>query len=103
MQQEQQYIEEAAVRRNNRLLRRLTRVLRQRVQNGKIYADGLFFQLCSTHPEAEQAMRRIWQEGGFQPPCGPDDYREIVETSIRALKAYREVAPSGPPVCKSAT
>lgn len=95
-------IEDSAVRRNNRILRRLTRLLRQRVQNGKGYADELFVQLCATNPAAEYAIRRIWQEGGFQPPCGPDDYEEIVETCIRALRAYREAA-SEPTVCVAAT
>jgi hypothetical protein len=102
MQLCEQQIEDSAVRRNNRVLRRLTSLLRQRVQNGKVYADELFFQLCATNPAAEQAIRTIWQEGGFQPPCGPDDYDEIVDTCIRALKAYREAA-SGPAVCESAT
>jgi len=86
----------SAVRQNNRVLRRVVRALRARVQTSKAYQDALFVELCGTSPAAEQAMRRLWEEGGFQPPCGPEDYDAIVDTAIRALKAYRAVADEKP-------
>lgn len=85
-------IEDRVVRQNNRRLRRLNSKLRRQNQEGREYADELFFALCSTNPAAGAAIRTIWQEGGFQPPCRPDDYEEIVETCLRALKLYREAA-----------
>lgn len=83
---------QSVVRGHNRLLRRIVRTLRGRLQTNKAYQDALFLELCNSSPAAELAMREIWEKGGFQPPCGPDDYDEIVDTCIRALKAYREVA-----------
>lgn len=83
---------QSVVRGHNRTLRRIVSTLRRRIENGKVYTDGLFIELCNTKPVAEQAMRRLWEEGGFQPPCGPEDYEEIVETALRALKTYRAVA-----------
>ncbi len=83
---------DSAVRRNNRVLRRLNRVLRSRVEKGKSYADNLFLQICASTPLAEMAIWRLWKEGGFESSCSPEDYQEIVDTSIRALKAYREEA-----------
>jgi hypothetical protein len=95
-------IEESAVRQNNRRLRFLNGKLRRQVQENREHADALFYELCDTSPAAEAAMWTIWQEGGFQPPCRPDDYQEIVDTCLRALKLYREEA-TQPAVCESAT
>lgn len=83
---------QSVVRGHNRTLRRIVSTLRQRVQNQKTYQDALFIELCGTSPAAEIALRRLWEEGGFQPPCGPEDYEEIVDTAIRALRAYRAAA-----------
>lgn len=93
-------IEDSAVRQNNRRLRRLNGKLRRQIQDNREHADDLFNELCETSPAAEAAIRTIWQEGGFQPPCSPDDYDEIVDTCLRALKLYREEA-NQPAVCNS--
>lgn len=83
---------QSVVRQHNRVLRSVIRTLRKRVRRGDAAADALFVSLCETNPAAEQAMRRLWEEGGFQPPCRPEDYEYIVDVSIRALRAYRETA-----------
>ena len=83
---------EGVVRRQNRILRRIVSSLRKRVKKEGELSDSLFATLCESNPAAALALRRLWEEGGFQPPCGPEDYDEIVDVSIRALKAYREMA-----------
>jgi hypothetical protein len=73
--------------------------LRATIRNGQEQADALFIALCETDPSAENAMRKLWEEGGFAPPhslegypFGPKDYGEVVETCLRAMKAYRKAA-----------
>ena len=84
--------EQSVVRLHNRALRSVNRGLRRQVERLKTHSDDLFIALCDTDVAAVQAMRRLWEEGGFQPPCGPEDYQEIVDVSIRALRAYRDTA-----------
>jgi len=92
---------QSVVRRQNRTLRRIVSSLRKRVRREGERSDTLFAALCETSPAAELSLRRLWEEGGFQPPCGPEDYDEIVDVSIRALKVYREMA-QGPTKSTSA-
>jgi hypothetical protein len=81
---------QSVVRGHNRLLRRIVRTLRGRIHTNKAYQDALFVELCNTSPAAELALRRLWEEGGFLPPCGPEDYDEIVDKAIAALCFRRE-------------
>lgn len=89
----------SVVRQQNRALRTIVRRLRATVRNGQEHSDEMFVALCDTDPSVENAMRRLWEEGGFAPPrspegypFGPSDYEEVVETCLRALKAYRQAA-----------
>lgn len=93
---------QSVVRGHNRMLRRIVHTLRARIHTNKAYEDALFIELCNTSPAAEQELRRLWEEGGFQPPCGPEDYQEIVDVSIRALKAYRDTADNTASRCPEA-
>lgn len=83
---------QSVVRGHNRTLRRIVGILRSRLQTNKSYQDALFVELCNSSPAAAVALRRLWEEGGFQPPCGPEDYEHVVDVSLRALKAYRDTA-----------
>lgn len=81
---------QGVVRMHNRALRRIVRNLRKVLQRNRIASDEVFEVLCETDVAAEQAMRELWERGGFQPPIGPQDYPEIVELAIRALAEYRD-------------
>ena len=97
MNQEQELHDDRSVTRlHNRALRSVNRGLRRLTERLQAHSDDLFIELCNTDVAAQYAMRRLWEEGGFQPPCGPEDYDEIVETSIRALRAYRDAQASEP-------
>jgi hypothetical protein len=86
--------QELVIRHHNRALRRVNKILRTSHKVAREYNDTLFKELChaDVNQEAALALRRLWEEGGFDPPCGPEDYDIIVDTSIRALKAYRDEA-----------
>jgi 8-oxo-dGTP pyrophosphatase MutT (NUDIX family) len=75
---------QSAVRHNNRVLRRIVRTLRARIETNKTYQDALFIELCGTSPAAELALREIWEKAGLD--CSPDDYHTIVEKAVAAFK-----------------
>lgn len=82
--------QELVIRNHNRVLRGVNKALRKAQSLRQEYNDALFRELCNTESNhnAELALRRLWEEGGFQPPCGPEDYETIVDTCLRALTAY---------------
>lgn len=77
------------VRRHNRILRRITKILRRRIVHGAAYTDEVFTALCETNPAAEQAMRELWGSGEFD--CGPQDYEFLVKHSIYAVRKLNEI------------
>lgn len=81
--------ERDVVRLQNRALRMVVRGLRRKTERVQAHSDTLFVALCESDMAAGRAMRRLWEEGGFQPPCGPEDYQEIVDTAVRALQILR--------------
>jgi hypothetical protein len=85
---------ELVIKNHNRVLRRVNKALRSSHRITQEYNDTLFKELCHAdkNQEAALALRRLWEEGGFQPPCSPEDYDTIIDVSIRALKAYRDTA-----------
>lgn len=82
--------QELVIRHHNRALRRVNKALRKSQVVTQEYNDALFVELCNTESNhnAELALRRLWEEGGFQPPCSSEDYETIVDTCLRALRAY---------------
>jgi len=76
-------------RRHNRALRSVNRQLRRARERDKQETDEIVAALFDAPTEAETELWRLWHEGGFQPPTGPEDYREIVDVALRALKACR--------------
>lgn len=81
----------SVVRQQNRALRTIVRRLRATVQNGRERTDELFVALCDTDPSAEQAMRKLCEEGGFAPRSA-EDYDAVVEACLSALRAQKQVA-----------
>jgi hypothetical protein len=72
------------VRRHNRILRKVHKVLRRNLQQKQEHADNIFVELCSNN-EAQLAMEKLWALGGIQDICGPQDYDKIVDTCLSRL------------------
>jgi len=79
-----------ATRHHNRVLRTVNKSLRRKSERLGAKADELFTALCEVDVQAQEALRELWERGGFQPPIGPEDYTIIIERSIAALKFQRE-------------
>lgn len=79
--------EQDVVRKHNRVLRRVVSKLRKSIERHRHTEDKLFRALCDTNPAAEEAMRELWESGQFT--CGPQDYNQIIEQAVAALRAMR--------------
>jgi hypothetical protein len=77
------------VRKHNRVLRRITHLLRTRLRMRDECADEMFTALCETNPAAEQAMGELWGSGEFD--CGPQDYKYMIERSIEAVRRLNKI------------
>ncbi len=78
----------SVVRHHNRTLRKVNKALRTAHRLTQEYNDSLFTELCDSSTEAERALRRLWEEGGLESLCSPEDYDTIVNTAIKALELY---------------
>lgn len=76
------------VRRQNRALRKIHKVLRSAVKSSKEYSDELFTELCNLDHPAIEALERIRFEGDLK--CEPDDYEYIIFECLQALKEIKE-------------
>ena len=80
---------QSVIRKHNRILRRITKILRLRVRHGDERADEIFTALCGTNPAAEQAMGELWGSGEFD--CGPQDYEYMIERSVEAVRKLNKI------------
>jgi hypothetical protein len=74
-----------ATRLHNRALRTVNRALRRQAERAKQQTDEVvaaLFDAPLIDNTAEAAMRKLWEEGGFQPYCSPSDYDFVVKTIL---------------------
>lgn len=93
--------QDVVIRHHNRILRKVNKALRSSHKLTQEYNDALFEELCNHNSEAELALRKLWKEGGFQPPCGPEDYDMIVDSAINALNRVRYLEALEPAKCSN--
>ena len=77
----------AVVRKHNRALRKVHKILRSALKTSKDYADQLFLELCEYDSEAKQALEKLWTLGEMQDICDSQDYEKIVEVAINKMQA----------------
>jgi hypothetical protein len=75
----------AVVRRQNRTLRKIHKILRSALKSSKVYSDQLFLELCEHDSEARIALEKLWALGGMQEICDPLDYNKVVEVCIQKM------------------
>lgn len=88
MQDEIEYAD--VIRRQNRALRKIHKILRHALKDSRQYSDDLFKELCDVDSRAIEALDRIRTEGNIQ--CDSDDYEFIIFECLAALKAKKDLS-----------
>lgn len=73
------------LRRQNKALRKINKILRGALKTSKEYSDELFMVLCDSDEDADIALEKLWTLGGFSEICGPRDYHKIVEVCLSKM------------------
>jgi predicted ArsR family transcriptional regulator len=83
-----------ATRLHNRALRTVNKSLRKQAEIAKQQTDEIvaaLFDAPAPTNAAEEALRKLWEEGGYAPFCSPEDYDKLVDHAIESMKFSRDI------------